>query len=205
MSDKAQIAVNFIISHCPTVGAFYGTGEPYSFLHETADEMRKSKPTTAFPDRYIEHVAHAIEMVATNSFLTPPAAVASVYLATRFEFYFRMLSGKLNADGTWISISEQNSAQSVIKDQRLNRPRINSVALAYDIMLLGSSKVISYCSILDKSLYPSPTMAVGGFSIANVGNRIEFGRHSVGHGHWGDISSESVFYGLMTAVIFYAH
>ena len=205
MTDKSQIAANFIISHCPNVGAFSGTGDPYDFLRETVDEMRRSKPTAVFPDRYIEHVAHAVEMVATNIFLSPPAAVASVYLATRFEFYFRVLSKKLNADGTWISQSEKASAQSAIKDQRLNRTRIFSVALAYEIMKLGSSKVIPYCTLLDKTLYPSPITAVGGFSIASVGNRIEFCRHSVGHGHWGDISSESVFYGLMTAVIFYAH
>jgi len=37
-----------------------------------------------------------------------------------------------------------------------------------------------------------------------VGDRIAFGRHAAGHGQWGDISAEAAFYGLMTALIFYA-
>jgi len=73
------------------------------FLKEAASQMREAKPTLAFPDRYIEHVAFAVETVSLNGFLSPPAAIASVYLATRFEFYFRVLSGKLNGDGTWVS------------------------------------------------------------------------------------------------------
>jgi hypothetical protein len=28
MEDKAQEAGDFIVSHCSTVGAFYGTGDP---------------------------------------------------------------------------------------------------------------------------------------------------------------------------------
>ena len=39
--------------------------------------------------------------------------------------------------------------------------------------------------------------------IADLGDRIEFGRHAVGHGHWGDISAEALFYGLVTALVFY--
>jgi len=61
-----------------------------------------------------------------------------------------------------------------------------------------------YCGSLDRRLYPSRTTAGQSFVIQHVGDRIEFGRHSAGQGHWGDISSEAVFYGLMTAAIFYA-
>lgn len=139
--DRAQQAANFVASHCPNVGAFYGTGDPYGFLQETAEHMRAAKPTSVFPDRYVEHVAYAVETVGSNGFLSPPAAVAAVYLATRFEFYFRVLSGKLNGDGTWVSRSAQQAAFAAIGDKRLTKRRISSVSLAYDVMKLGASKV----------------------------------------------------------------
>lgn len=204
MNGRAQQAVAFIVSHCPNVGAFYGSGEPYRFLQETAEHMRATKPTSTFPDRYIEHVAYAIGMVGSNTFLTPPAAVASVYLATRFEYYFRLLSGKLNGDGTWISQSAQQATLALLADARLKKRRISSVSLAYEIMKTGASKLVPYCASLDRALYAVPTSASGNFAIEHVGDRIEFGRHAAGHGHWGDISAEAVFYGLMTALVFYA-
>lgn len=204
MNDRAQQAANFIASHCPHVGAFNGTSEPHDFLRETAAQMLASRPTDVFPDRYIEHVAFAVDAVASNMFLSPPAAVASVYLATRFEFYFRVLSGKLNGDGTWVSQATQQAALEAIADRRLKKGRISSVSLTYEIMKLSQSKVVPYCTSLDHILYPAPIAVSGNFRIANLGGRIEFGRHSAGHGYWGDISAEAVFYGLMTAVIFHA-
>jgi hypothetical protein len=142
--------------------------------------------------------------VGSNGFLSPPAAVSSVYLATRFEFYFRLLSGRLNGDGTWVSETAQQAARAKLGDQRLKSPRISRVSLAYEVMRLGTSRILPYCALLDRTLYSSPIKATGAFAIKHVGNRIEFGRDAVGHGHWGDISSEAVFYGLMTAVVFYA-
>jgi hypothetical protein len=205
MIEKAQQAAEFIVSHCPNVGAFNGTGEPYGFLQETAEAMRIAKPTPVFHERYIEHVAYAMDMVARNWFLSPPAAVASVNLATRFEFYFRVLSEKLAGDGTWLSLSAQQTARAQIQDQRLSRSRISSVALAYEVMKLGTAKAVPYCAWLDHTLYASPITASNNFTITTVGDRIEYGRHAVGHGQRGDISAEGVFYGLMTAVIFHAH
>jgi hypothetical protein len=144
-------------------------------------------------------------MVGSHGFLSPPAAVASVYLATRFEFYFRILSGKLNGDGSWISKSAQQIACANIPDKRLNKRQVSDVALAYHVMTIGTSRVAPYCAALDGALYASPTTAGVRFPIANIGDRIAYGRHRVAHGHWGDISAEAAFYGLMTAIIFYAH
>jgi hypothetical protein len=53
----------------------------HEYLKETAAEMKTSKSSIVFPDRYIEHVAYAVDMVASNWFLSSPAAIASVYLA----------------------------------------------------------------------------------------------------------------------------
>lgn len=166
--------------------------------------MAMAKPSNVLPDRYIEHVAYALDMAASNMFTSPPAAIAAVYLATRFEFYFRVLSGKLNGDGTWVSPAAQQAAQSAIDDHRLARNRISSVALAYKIMKLDQSQsVVQHFTALDNALYPTPTTVVGPMTVADLGDRIEFGRHAVGYGHWGDMSAEALFYGLMTSLVFY--
>lgn len=201
--DRTQTAINFITKCCPSIGAFKGTSDVNEYLMETASEMAVSKPSAVFPARYIEHVAYAVNMVASNNFLSPHAAVASVYLATRFEFYFRILSEKLNGDGTWISSFEKQAARAAINDNRLANKRVSNVALTYKIMKLNQlRKLVQVCTTLDNSLYSLPTKA-GGEIVADIGDRIEFGRNAAGHGHWGDISSESIFYGLMTAVVFY--
>ena len=202
--DRTHQALDFITTCCRNVGAFQGTSDVHQYLKETAAEMEVSEPSAVFPDRYIEHVAYAVDMVASNMFLSPPAAIASVYLATRFEFYFRILSGKLNGDGTWISLSAQQAARAAINDNRLKGKRISSVALAYKIMKLDQSrKIVQACTALDNSLYATPTTVVGCKTVADIGDRIEFVRHAVGHGHWGDISAEALFYGLLTSVVFY--
>jgi hypothetical protein len=69
-------------------------------------------------------------------------AVASVYLATRFELYFRVLSGRLKSDGTWVSESAQDVSMAMIGDKRLQTKRVSSVSLTYDVMKLGTSRVV---------------------------------------------------------------
>lgn len=202
--DRTKQALNFIKNCCRNSGTFYGTPGVSLYLKETASEMAESKSSVVFPERYIEHVAYAIDMVGSNSFMSPPAAVASVYLATRFEFYFRILSGKLNGNGTWVSQLAQKDAQAVIKDKRLRFNRISSVALAYKIMKLDQTlKIVQVCTDLDNYLYSTPATVVGGKIISDIGDRIEFVRNVAGHGHWGDISAEAFYYGLMTALVFY--
>lgn len=203
---KAQQAADFIVSHCPNVGAFWGTGEPYELLYETAKEMRATAETSAFPSRYIEHVAYALEMVSMSRSFSPPAAIASVYLATRFEFYFRILSGRLGRDGSWVSKSAQQVALALVGDRRdLKMDRVSNVAVAYKVMKLGASRVAPYCAALDRALYKSPIKAGVTFEITDLGDRIAYGRHRVAHGSWCDISAEAAFYGLLTAIVFYAH
>jgi hypothetical protein len=204
-SCKNQLAVDYIKSCCPNVGSFNGSGSVNAYIFDTTKEMAVANPSIAFPDRYTEHVAYAMDMVANNIFTNPPAAVASVYLVTRFEYYFRILSGRMNSDGTWISSADRSAVQRQINDSRLNRNRISSVSLAYKIMKLNSSHPLSqFCSALDVAIYPQPITVTGGRTVADIGDRIEFGRHAIAHGHWGDISAESLFYGLMTALIFYS-
>ena len=202
--ERSQRAVDYVTSCCSTIGAFQGTSEVHRYLKETAAEMATAKPSIVLPDRYIEHVAYALHMAASNRFTSPPAAIAAVYLATRFEFYFRVLSGKLNGDGTWVSPAAQQTTRSAINDSRLARNRVSSVSLAYKIMKLNQSQsIVQHFTELDNALYATPTTVVGPMTVADLGDRIEFGRHAVGHGHWGDMSAETLFYGLMTSLVFY--
>jgi hypothetical protein len=197
-------ATEYLTTCCRNIGAFSGTGHPYAFLKNVASQIGQSKPSKVFPGRYKEHVAYAVDMVASNLFLSPPSAIASVYLATRFEYYFRMLSGKLKGDGTWISSTAQSGSQGAINDERLSRKRISSVSLAYRIMMTDTSlQIVQQCAKIDNCLYQKPMTFANNIKVHNIGDRIEFGRHVVAHGHWGDISSEAVFYALLTAIVFY--
>ena len=202
--NETQEAVDYIISCCPNLGSASVTSDVDNFLSKVADEMEASSPTPLFPARYKEHVACALKLVASYRFLDPPAAVASVYLATRFEFYFRMLSGKLKADGTWISTESQTNVKRAMKDdKRINKDRISSVALAYRIMKLDDSRRITQVfNQLDKAL-SYPYSVTGGKEITDIGARIEWARIRASHGELGDISAEATFYGLITAIVFF--
>lgn len=198
-------AVGYIQTHCPHIGSYSGDNSPHRFLARVAEEMASAPPTQLFPDRYKEHVAYALGMVARHGFLEPPAAIAAVYLATRFEFFFRLLSGKLNGDGTWLNKAvDQPAAVVVLGEKGLKGKRVSDVAVTYKLLKLDQSRPTARVfDSLDKAILPAPIMAVGSFEVADIGDRIAFGRHSAGHGLWGDISSEAVFYGLVTAIVFY--
>jgi hypothetical protein len=198
-------AAGYIRTHCQYLGSYFGDGLPYGFLARVAEEVAAAPPTDLFPDRYKEHVAYAVGMVARHGFLEPPAAVAAVYLATRFEFFFRLLSGKLKGDGTWVNkATDQPSAVAALGKKGLNGNRVSDVAVTYKLMKLDRSRPAARVfDALDKAILPAPMTAAGGFRVADIGDRIAFGRHSAGHGLWGDISSEAVFYRLVTAIVFY--
>jgi len=202
--DTTEEAIGYITSCCPRVGSFSGSVAANHYLAGVAEAIRESSPTDLFPDRYKEHVSHALMMVAGSMFTDPPAAIASVYLATRFEFYFRVLSGKLTASGSWLSAEVHKAAQEQIPDARVRRRRISSVALAYKVMKLDRTRPVARVfDHLDRTIFPEPMRVAGGGTIADVGERIEYGRHASGHGELGDISAEGIFYGLVTAIVFH--
>ena len=196
-------AIEYLTTCCRNIGAFTGTGAPYTFLKNVAIQIKQSKSSLVFPERHKEYVAYAVKMVASNLSLSPPAAIASLYLATRFEYYFRILSGKLNGDGTWIPTTAKSAVQAAIGGKKLSN-RVSDVSLAYKIMLLNaSSPFVQQCIKIDSCLYKKPCTVAGGKTICNIGERIAFSRHSASHGYLGDISFEAVFYGLLTGIVFY--
>ena len=201
---RSEEAFDYIKIYCPGIGSFAGDSTPYKFLCQVADEMEASRYTELFPERYKGHVAYAVGMVARYTFLESPAAIAAVYLATRFEFFFRLLSGKLKGDGTWLSPADQQAAIAALGKKGLDGKRVSNVAKAYKLMKLDQQRPVARVfNALDQAIFPVPIIASDGSKVADIGDRIAFGRHSTGHGLWGDISSEAVFYGLVTAIIFY--
>jgi hypothetical protein len=198
-------AAGYIKTHCGRLGSYNGDGSPHSFLARVAEEMAAAPHSRLFPDRYKEHVAYALGMVARYGFLEPPTAIAALYLATRFEFFFRLLSGKLKGDGTWLNRAvDLPAAVKVLGKSGLKDSGVSNVAVTYKLMKFDKSHPAARVfDELDKAILPAPITAVGNFPIADIGDRIAFCRHSAGHGLLGDISSEAVFYGLVTAIIFY--
>lgn len=204
MSNSDE-AVEFIKTHCSHMGSYHGDFSPHMFLARVADEMTSAPHTDLFPDRYKEHVAYAMGMVACHRFREPPAAIAAVYLATRFEFYFRLLSGKLKGDGTWLNEAfDKPAAIAALGKTGLKQKCVSNVAVTYKLMKLNHARPAAHVfSSLDKAIFPTRIVASSTSQIADIGDRIAFSRHSAGHGLWGDISSEAVFYGLVTAIVFY--
>jgi hypothetical protein len=137
-SDKAA---RYILTHCPYIGSFAGDNTPFKFLAQVADKMAVAKPTELFPVGYKEHVAYAVGMVARHNPPSPPAAIAAVYLATRFEFFFRLLSGKLKPDGTWLNraVDQPTAAKSLAK-KGLTGNRVSDVAVTYKLMKRNQSR-----------------------------------------------------------------
>jgi len=208
--------VYYITTWYPHIGAgdtrarIDGLSSPYAVMMKAADEMLKAESCEAFPAGHKEHIAYALQMVASGGFLSSSAAVGSVYLATRFEFYFRVLSGRLNPDGEWKTDKDLHDIKNLLGGKRLDNKkkkedRINSVALAYKIMKTNDTLPLAQiCTSLDNSLYSKRTTKMpNGKELEDMGDRIEYLRHRSAHGHWGDITGDADFYGLLTALVFY--
>lgn len=106
--DKIQLATNYILETCPNIASYSLTFENgqnpiLQFLKELCADINNSKPSKLFPEDLIKNVSYAIQewvKSCEDRNEKRPGVLASVYLATRFEFYFRILSNVLNADGT---------------------------------------------------------------------------------------------------------
>jgi len=200
--EKAKL---WIVEFCPSVGSYSGTFEPYPFLSNYADVIEKTPNSDLFFDRQKEHIAHAMRMIAGSRFTDPPAAVASVYLATRMEFFFRILSGVLKFDGTW----KEEEIRVLYKQKFLALPdlrrQVNDVAIAFKIAIADpANERTSHLRDLEQRIAAKIKGRYPNVPYLDIGDRIALLRHPGAHGEWGDLSSDAVFYGLLTVVIFLA-
>lgn len=206
--DRAEAAADFIVTCCPAAGAGSYTTEVFHFLEALSDVMRRGPESPLFGGRHREHVAFAIALTAQYRSLAPPAAIASVFLAMRFELYFRMLSGVLNDDGTWRDGSARDHAAALLNEPRLKRGRLADVALEYRVMLMNKSQpAVQIIKRLEQRLQPyyPPAQGKGSeFYYSDLGSRIKCMRDPSAHGFYADLSSEGAFYSLLIGILFYA-
>jgi hypothetical protein len=196
--EKAKF---WIVEFCPSVGGYRGTLEPYPFLADYASVIEKTPNSDLFFDRQKEHIAHAMRMIAGSSFTDPPSAVASVYLATRVEFFFRILAGVLNFDGTW----KEEKIRVLYKQKfvpSIRGRRVNDVSVAFKIAIADpANQRTSHLRDLEQRIAAKIKSRHPNDPYLDIGDRIALLRHPVAHGTWGDLSCDAVFYGLLTVVI----
>ena len=153
-------AVGYIISHCPTVGSFAGDRSPHRFLERVSEEMRDSEDTELFPSRHRMPIAYALDVIAKGYFLEPPVTLAAVYLATRLERFFRLLSGKLLVDGSW-SVADPKNDRKILKLWEREANKAIDIRV-YSELLLGKLKGTNDWSDEDKTDAKTIMKSIGG-------------------------------------------
>ncbi len=197
-----ELAKYYLLLCCPRAGAYSLLDGLLNIISDCADLITSTPDKDLFHIRQKEAVALAMKEAVTPGFDDPRRAIASLYLATQFEFYFRILSGLLNPDGTWKSPADQRKAKSLLpRESRLNRRSISSVELAYKLMVLNNADPrAAVLDELDKAIRSRFQSQL----YNNLGGRIKYVRDRGTHGQWGDVSGEGVFYATLTAILYFA-
>lgn len=205
--SKCYLARYLLLESCSRIGAGSTNGDLLRFLTCFAEELDAAPFEGPFGLRFKEHIAYAVGMVAQSRPTDSPSAIASVFLVTRLEILFRILSGVLNSDGTWIDSTTQAMVTSRLKDNRIKSKRINNVVLAYKILMLNkSSSIVVALHEIDINIPPSTVTGSDGSleTLSDIGERIGYMRQPVAHGFFNDASSEGWFYALVIAVIYFS-
>jgi hypothetical protein len=197
-----ELAKFYLVACCPTAGAYSLPDGLVNLICDTADSMASAPDKDIFLGRQKPPVALAMKEAITPGFDRPQKAIASLYLATQFEFYFRILSGMLNFDGTWKSSDDRVKAESFLPDgDRVRRRGTSSVEIAYKLTILNN--VDPRAALLD-GLDQAIRLRFQSTLYDNFGGRIAYVRNRGAHGEWGDVSAEGVFYATLTAILYFA-
>jgi hypothetical protein len=197
-----ELAKYYLLLCCPRAGAYTLLDGLLNIISDCADSITSTPDKDIFHIRQKEAVALAMKEATTPGFDDPRRALASLYLATQFEFYFRILSGLLNPDGSWKSPADHQKAKSLLpKEKRLNYRSISNLELAYKLMVLNNADPrATLLDELDKAIRSRFQSQL----YDNLGGRIKYVRDGGAHGQWGDVSAEGVFYATLTAVLYFA-
>jgi hypothetical protein len=95
------LAKGYLVVNCIRAGAWTLHGGHQNLVTDVADMMAHGSDTDLFVGRQKEPVSVAMKNCISLGIMDPLNAISALYLATQFEFYFRILSGSLNIDGTW--------------------------------------------------------------------------------------------------------
>jgi hypothetical protein len=193
LQDGSMLALAkcYLVSNCIRAGAWTLHGGHQNLVTDVADMMAHGSDTDLFVGRQKEPVSVAMKNCISLGVMDPLNAISALYLATQFEFYFRILSGSLNIDGTWKNSEAKERAIELLpsKKKQLNRERINSVELAFSLAILRQDD--ARCSVVRELSYELNSRVTSNL-YKDLGGRIGFCRHRSAHGEWGDVSAEGV-------------
>jgi hypothetical protein len=192
----------YLVAFCAKAGAYILCDGLRNLVSDCAELMRSAPDKDIFLGRQKEPLALAMKEAILPGFNLPQRAIASLYLATQFEFYFRILSGMLNFDGTWKSPSDHVKAKSFLPgDDRVRGRGTSSVEVAYKLTILNN---VDPRAVLLDDLDKAIRARFQSTLYDNFGGRIAYVRNRGAHGEWGDVSAEGVFYATLTAVLYFA-
>src|ERR1700692_4790863 len=123
-----ELAKFYLVACCSKAGAFSLPDGLINLVTDAADLMTSTPDKDIFLGRQKPPVALAMKEAVTPELDRPQRAIAALFLATQFEFYFRILSGMLNFDGSWKTIGDRAKAESFLPDDdRVRRRGTSSV------------------------------------------------------------------------------
>jgi hypothetical protein len=197
-----ELTKHYLLNCCPIAGAYALLDGLLNIISDCADLITSTPDKDIFHIRQKEAVALAMKEATTPGFDDPRRAIASLFLATQFEFYFRILSGLLNPDGSCKSATDHEKAKSLLpEERRLNYNSISNLELAYKLMVLNNAD--PRAAVLDE-LDKASRSRFQSQLYDNLGGRIKYVRDGGAHGQWGDVSAEGVFYATLTAILYFA-
>jgi hypothetical protein len=197
-----ELAKFYLVACCPKAGAYSLPDGLINLVTDAAELITSTADKDIFLGRQKPPVALAIKEAITPELDRPQRAIAALYLATQFEFYFRILSGMLNFDGSWKSLGDRAKAESFLPDDdRVRRRGTSSVEVAYKLAILNNADPRSaLLEGLDKAIRSRFQSSL----YDNFGGRIAYVRNRGAHGEWDDVSAEGVFYATLTAILYFA-
>ncbi len=202
--NPADRAAGYIETYCSHGNSNSVTEDVFNFLEQAALDMEHSPRSGLLFERQKNQVVDALRKIVIRGFISSEFAIASNYLAARFEGYFRILSGLMDGDGGWKSADAKLAAEQLTG--MTFDDRVDDVALAYNLVRYNQTlPVARYLTELDAKLYTTPFIAPDDNTvITNIGERIKRNRVKVQQGYWSECSFEGIFFSLLTALIFYA-
>jgi hypothetical protein len=198
-----ELAKFYLVACCPKAGAYSLPDGLINLVSDAADLMTSTPDKDIFLGRQKPPVALAMKEAITPELDRPQRAIAAfLFLATQFEFYFRILSGMLNFDGSWKSPGDRAKAESFLPDDdRVRRRGTSSVEVAYKLTVLNNADPrAALLEGLDRAI----RSRFQSILYDDFGGRIAYVRNRGVHGEWGDVSVEGVFYATLTAILYFA-
>jgi hypothetical protein len=197
-----ELAKFYLVACCRKAGAYSLPDGLISLVSDAADLMTSNPDKDIFLGRQKAPVALAMKEAVMPELDRPQRAIAALYLATQFEFYFRILSGLLNFDGSWKTPADRASAESFLPgDDGVRRHGTSSVEVAYKLSVLNNADpraaLLNGLDIAIRSRFQSTLYD-------NFGGRIAYVCNRGAHGEWGDVSAEGVFHATLTAILYFA-